>query len=117
MDFARKVLDSNVQTTTDLTDSFAKRYKINENDHNFNWLMINEVDPYLVFPRVCQLVNKCTVIKNDRGFDIAIDNIENAVLVEEMKKWVLHRKINICQNYNPNDKISTSSIYRFNTIR
>ena len=51
------------------------------------------------------------------GFDITIDNIENAVLVEEMKKWVLHRKINICQNYNPNDKISTSSIYRFNTIR
>ena len=31
------------------------------------------------------------------GFDITIDNIENAVLVEEMKKWVLHRKINICQ--------------------
>ena len=53
MDFARQILDNNnnVQTTTDLIDSFAKRYKINENDHTFHWLMINEVDPYLVFLR------------------------------------------------------------------
>ena len=47
MDFARKVLDSNVQTTTDLIDSFGKRYKIDENYFTFRWLMINEVDPYL----------------------------------------------------------------------
>ena len=57
MDFARKILDNNnnnnnnVQTTTNLIYSFAKRYKINENDHTFHWLMINEVDPYLVFLR------------------------------------------------------------------
>ena len=50
MDFARQILDNNndVQTTTDLIDSFAKRYKINENDHTFRWLMINVVHPYLV---------------------------------------------------------------------
>ena len=64
MDFARKILDNNnnnnnnVQTTTDLIDLFAKRYQVIENDHTFHWLMINEVDPYLVFLRVCELVNE-----------------------------------------------------------
>ena len=60
MDFARKNLDknnNNVQTATDLIDSFAKCYKINENNHTFHWLMINEVDLYLIFLRVCELVN------------------------------------------------------------
>ena len=85
MNIAREILH-NVQTTTDLIDSFAKRYKINENDHTFRWLMINEVDPYLLFLRVCQLFNKCAVIKNDRGFEITVDNIENAVVVKDMKK-------------------------------
>ena len=65
--------------------------------------MINEVDPYLVFLRVCELVNECTIVRNEKGFDIRIDNIINAVLVEDMKKWVLYRKVNIRQNYNPND--------------
>ena len=50
-------------------------------------------------------------------FDISIDNIINSVLVEDMKKWVLHRKVNIRQNYNPNDKISTYRVCRFNTIK
>ena len=44
-----KILDNNVQTVTNLIDSFGKRYKINENNHTFHWLMINEVDPYLAF--------------------------------------------------------------------
>ena len=106
-----------VGTTTDLIDSFGKCYKINKNDHTFLCLMINECDPYLVFLRVCGLCNKCSILRNDKGFDITIDNIENAVLVEDMKKWVLHRKVNVRQNYNPNDKISTYRIYRFNTIK
>ena len=76
--------------------------------------MINEVDPYLVFLRVCELVNECTIVRNEKGFD---NNTINAVLVEDMKKWVLHRKENIRQNYNPNDKISTYIKYRFNTIK
>ena len=79
--------------------------------------MINEVDPYLVFLRVCELVDKCSVVKIEKGFGIRIDHILNAVLVEDMKKWVLHRKVNIHQNYDPNDKISTYRIYRFNTIK
>ena len=44
-------------------------------------------------------------------------NIENAFLVEDMKKWVLHRRVNERQCYNPNDIISTYRIYRFGTIK
>ena len=50
--------------------------------------MINKVDPYLVFLRVCELVNECAIVRNEQGFDIRIDNIVNAVLVEDTKKWV-----------------------------
>ena len=74
--------------------------------------MINEVDPYLVFLRVCEQIDKCSVVTNNKGFDNTIDNIENAVLVEDMKKWVLHRRVNERQCYNPNDRISTYRIYR-----
>ena len=79
--------------------------------------MINKVDPYLVFLRVCELIHKCSVITNNKGFDITINNIEHAVLVEDMKKWVLHRRVNERQCYNPNDRISTYRIYRFETIK
>ena len=74
--------------------------------------MINEVDPYLVFLRVCELIHKCSVITNNKSFDITINNIEHAVLVEDLKKWVLHRRVNERQCYNPNDRISTYRIYR-----
>ena len=71
----------------------------------------------MVFLRACELVNECTVVRNEKRFDIRIDNITNEVLVEDIKKWVLHRKVNFNQCYNPNDKISTYRIYRFNTIK
>ena len=58
--------------------------------------MINEVDPYLVFLKVCETIDKCSVVKNNKGFDITIDNIENAVLVEDMKKWGLYQR-NSCE--------------------
>ena len=70
-------LQSNLYTRTDLIDLFGKCYQINENDQTFGWLMINEVDPYLVFLKVCETIDKCSVIKNNKGFDITIDNIEN----------------------------------------
>ena len=79
--------------------------------------MINDVDSYFLFLRVCELVNECTVVRNEKGFNIRIDNIINAVLVEDMKKWVLHRKVNFNEYYNPDDKISTYRIQRFNTIK
>ena len=89
-----KEISNNLHSSADLTDSFGKRYQINENDHTYRWLMINEVDSYLVFLRICQLAKKCVVVKNSSGFDITVDNTENAFLVEDMKKWVLHGRVN-----------------------
>ena len=54
MNVAKEIFN-NLHTSTDLLDSFGKRYQINENDHTYRLLMINEVDPYLVFLRICQL--------------------------------------------------------------
>ena len=93
MNVAKEIFN-NLHTSADLLDSFGKRYQINENDHTYRLLMINEVDPYLVFLRICQLAKKCAAVKNGRVFDITVDNTENAFLVEEMKKWVLHRRVN-----------------------
>ena len=53
-----KEISNNLHTSADLIDSFSKRYWINENDHTYRWLMINEVDPYLVFLTICQLAKK-----------------------------------------------------------
>ena len=36
------------------------------------------------------------------GFNITVDNTENEE-VEDIKKWVLHRRVNERQCYNPND--------------
>ena len=116
MNVAKEIFN-NLHISTDLIDSFGKRYQINENDHTYCWLMINEVDPYLVFFSICQLAKNSAAVRNRRGFDITVDNIENAFLVEDMKKWVLHRRVNERQSYNPNDKISTYRIYRFGTIK
>ena len=116
MNVAKEIFN-NLHTSADLVDSFGKKYQINENDHTYRWLMINEVDPYLVFLRICQLAKKCVVVKNGRGFNITVDNIEKAFLVEDMKNWVLHRRVNERQCYNPNDRISTYRIYRFETIK
>ena len=44
------------------------------------------------FLRICKLANHCCVMKNDKGFDIRVDMKENAVLVNDMRKWLLSRK-------------------------
>ena len=105
---------NNLHTCADWIDSSGKRYQVNE---TYCWLIIKEVDPYLVFFTVCQLAKKCAVVKNGRGFDITVDNTDNSFLAEGMKKWVLHKKVNFNHYYNPNDKISTYKIYRFDTIK
>ena len=116
MNVAKEIFN-NLHTSADLIDSFGKRYQINDNDHTYLWLMINEVDPCLVFLRISQLAKKCVVVKNGSGFDITVDNTENTFSVEAMTKWVLHRRVNERQCYNPNDRISTYRIYRFDTIK
>ena len=64
---------------------FAKRYKIDEKDHVFRWLCLSEVGDYYLFLKVCELANKCCVVKTDKDFDITVDVRENAVLVKDMK--------------------------------
>ena len=32
-------------------------------------------------------------MKNDEGFDIAVDVSESAVLINDMKKWVINRRM------------------------
>ena len=56
-------------------------------------MFLKEVSNYYLFLRICELASKCSVVKNDRGFDITIDNQENEALVNDMKKWVLHRRV------------------------
>ena len=84
---------NNQHCTTELIDLFAKRYKINEKDHVFRWLGLNEVGDYYLFLRVCESANHCCVMKNDKGFDITVDVSENLVLVNDMKKWVINRRM------------------------
>ena len=47
----------------------------------------------LPFFRTWELANHCCVMKNDKGLDIEVDMRENAVLVNDMKRWSLNRKI------------------------
>ena len=51
MNIARQIFN-NQHCTTELTDLFAKIYKINETDHVFCWLCLNEVGDYYLFLRV-----------------------------------------------------------------
>ena len=96
-------------------DLFAKRYKINEKDV-FHPLRLNEICDYYLFLRVCELANHCCVVKTDKGFDIRVDVTENAVLINDMKKWVLNRRMikrDSPNGYDPNENISSYRIYTF----
>ena len=78
---------------TDLIGLFGKRYKIDENDQAFPWLCLNEVSNYLTFKRICELAKHCCVIANERGFDIRVDIKENKNLVNDIRSWLLTRKL------------------------
>ena len=67
--------------------------KTNEKDHVFPWLCLNEVGDYYLFLRVCELGNHYCVVKTEKGFDITVDVRENAVLINDMKNWVLNRRM------------------------
>ena len=115
MNIARQIIN-NQHCTTELMDLFAKRYKINEKDHVFCWLCLNEIGDYELFLRVCELTNHCCVVKTDKGFDITVDVRENAVLINDMKKWVLNRRMvrrGSPNGYDPNENISSYRIYKF----
>ena len=100
----------------ELIDLFAKRYKINKNYHVFCWLCLNEIGHHYLFLSVCELVNHCCVVKTDQGFDITVDVKKNAVLINNMKKCVLNRRMikkDSPNGYDPNEHISSYRIYKF----
>ena len=69
-----------------------------------------------VFLRVCELASHCCIVKTDKGFDIRVDVRENAVLINDMKKWVLNRRMikrDSPNGYDPNENISSYRIYKF----
>ena len=69
-----------------------------------------------VFLRVCELASHCCIVKTDKGFGIRVDVRENAVLINDMKKWVLNRRVikrDSPNGYDPNENISSYRIYKF----
>ena len=92
MDVARQVFNCE-HSTTDLVDLFGKRYKIDENDQTFRWLCLNEVSNYLTFKRICELAKHCCVIANERRFDLRVDIKENKNLANDIRSWLLTRKL------------------------
>ena len=55
-------------------------------------------------------------MKTDKGFDITFDVRENAVLINDMKKWVLNRRMKkrgSPNGYDPNENMSSYRICKF----
>ena len=92
MDVSRQIFNSQ-HSTTNLVDLFGKRYKIDEIDQTFRWLCLNEVSNYLTFKRISKLAKHCCVIANERGFHIRVDIKENKNLVNDIRSWLLTRKL------------------------
>ena len=88
---------------------YLEKDKIYENDQTFCWLCFNKTSNYLIFLRICELANHCCVMKNDKGFDIRVDMKEKAVLVNDIRKWLLSRKMidHIGNGYGANENICT----------
>ena len=77
-------------------------------------MYLNEVGDYYLFLRVCELANHCCVVETT--FDITTDVRENAVLINDMKKWVLNRRMikrGSPKGYDPNENISFCRICKF----
>ena len=72
---------------------------------------MNEVDDYHLFLRICQLAN-CPAMKHEKGFDVTIRMIKNVILFNDMKKWVLHRRVRQ-PAYTSIEKITTYRVYKF----
>ena len=53
-------------------------------------------------------------MKNDKGFNIRVDMRENAVLVNDMRKWLLSRRImdRIGNDYETYQHFSSFRIYK-----
>ena len=80
MNIARQIFN-NQHCITELIDLFAKKQ------------LLLTLGGYYLLLRVCQLAKHCIVVKNDKGFDITVDANENTVLINDMKKQVLNKRM------------------------
>ena len=115
MNISRQIFN-NQHCTTELIDLFAKKYKINEKDHVSYWLCLKKIGDYYLYLRVCELANHCCVVKTNKGFDIKVDLRKNAVLINDMNKWVLYRRMikrGSPNGYDPNENFSSYRIYKY----
>ena len=92
MDIARRLFNDQ-HPTRSLIGLFGKRYKIDENDKLFQWLCLSKASNYLIYMRICKLADHCCVTKPAEGFDIKVDMSENPILVNNIREWLLTRKI------------------------
>ena len=60
------------------------------------------------------MADHCCVMKNDKGFDIRADMKENAVLIDDIRKWLLSKKMvdRIGNDHGANENICTFRIYK-----
>ena len=113
MDIARRLFNDQ-HPATSLIDLFGKRFKIDENEKVFRWLCLNKASNYLTYMRICELADYCCVTKSDRGFDIKVEMNKNRILVQDIREWLLTRKI---KDRHGNDFGTIENISLFRTYK
>ena len=68
--------------------------------------------------RICELADHCCVTKSDRGFDIKVDMNENPILVNNIREWLLTRKIKdrYSNDFGTIENICLFKIYKWKWI-
>ena len=108
--FLGKKFFNDKHSENEIINLLGKRYDINEKDDVFHWLCCNKVGDYCISLRICELGSNCWVKKHEKGFYI-INIKRNKVLIDDLNKWVLNRRIHK-MSYSNTEKISYR-IYHF----
>ena len=56
-------------------------------------MVMSEWSNYLTFKRIFELAKHCCGIASEKGFDIRTDIKENKNLVNDIRSWLLRRKL------------------------
>ena len=109
--FLGKKFFNDKHSENEIINLLGKRYDINEKDDVFHWLCCNKVGDYCISLRICELGSNCWVKKHEKGFYIIVNIKRNKVLIDDLNKWVLNRRIHK-MSYSNTEKISYR-IYHF----
>ena len=110
MSFVKEIFDDQ-HSENEIINLLGKRYDINEKDDVFHWLCRNKVGDYCISLRICELGSNYWVKKHEKGFYIIVNIKRNKVLIDDLNKWVLNRRIHK-MSYSNTEKISYR-IYHF----